>query len=153
MTAKPLKGKLTAKIQQLLLGQDWSVSYDIPGSRSIVQATKIRHYNVESKNKTVRYLAWWVATNTDIHKKTLEGPPFGPSKLDTRRLQINTHHKGLRFFKSLIVKNSIFIREYSLDISTPQLSILYQDLPTISILAAHHRPYRSFPESALWRMM
>lgn len=102
-TAKPLKGKLTVKIQQLLLGQDWSVSYDIPMSRSIIQATKIRHYNVECKNKTVRHLAWWVATNTDIHMKTVEGPPFGPSKLDTRRLQINTDHKGLGIFKSLIV--------------------------------------------------
>lgn len=141
------------KIQQMLLGQDWSVFYDIPMSRSIVQATKIRHYNVESKNKTVRHLAWWVATNTDIHKKTVEGPPFGPSKLDTRRLQINTDHKGLRFFKSLIIQNSIFIREYSLDISTQQLSILFLDPPTISILAAHHRPYQSFPESALWRMI
>lgn len=139
------------KIQQLLLGQDWSVSYDIPMSRSIGQATKIRH--VESKNITVRHLAWWVATNTDIHKKTVEGPPFRPFKLDTRRLQINTGHKGLRFFKSLIVQNCIYIREYFLDISTPQLSILYLDLPTISILASFHHPYQSFPESALWRMI
>lgn len=61
-----------------------------------------QYYYVESANKTVRckglssFLRKASATNAHLREKTVEGPPYGTSKLNARPMGINSDYKQLK---------------------------------------------------------